>query len=347
MRSRAAVGVVVIACLALAAGACSSSAGEAEETDPSPGATDTTSPGTSETSSSPGTTETSVTTTGAAPSVDSIAAGAAPFAETPDLMVGSGDDADDAAIHPSGFVIGTSKNDEGGLEVYDLEGARLQWLQLGQTNNVDLRGRTVVASNRSDDAVDVLALEGGRLEHVRSFPLPFEPYGICLYRDTVVVTAEGGERVEQYSLAGRSLRRLGSITSQSEGCVADEERGVIYVAEEERGIWRFDADPEASPTGALVDGVGPHLDSDVEGLTLAGPFLIVSSQGDSTFAVYRDDEYVASFRITEAAEIDGAEGTDGLAAEPRLDLLVVHDAENEDGRSSNYKYVRLGDVFRG
>ncbi|MGH3092442.1 MAG: phytase, partial [Gaiellaceae bacterium] len=198
-----------------------------------------------------------------------------------------------------------------------------------------------------DDAVDILAFEGGRLEHERSFSVPFEPYGICLYRDTVVVTANEGQRVEQYSLAGRSLRRLDSITSQSEGCVADEERGVLYVAEEDRGIWRFDADPEASPAGTLVDRVGPRLDSDVEGLALAGPFLIASSQGDSTYAVYRDDEFVASFRIPETAEVDGADGTDGLAAEPGLDLLVVHDAENADGRSSNYKYVRLSDVFRG
>jgi 3-phytase len=343
MRVRASVGVV-IACLALAAGGCSSSSENAGEAEPSPGATDTTSsPATSET---PGTTETSAATTGTGPSVR-IGPTAAPFTETPDLVVGRGDDADDAAIHPSGFVIGTSKNGRGGLEVYDLDAARLQWLQLGETNNVDLRGSIVVSSNRSDDAVDILAFEGGRLEHVRSFPVPFEPYGICLYRDTVIVTANEEDRVEQYSLEGRRLRRLDSITSQSEGCVADEERGVLYVAEEDRGIWRFDADPDASPTGALVDGVGPHLDSDVEGLALAGPFLIASSQGDSTYAVYRDDEFVGSFRIPEAGEVDGADGTDGLAAEPGLDLLVVHDAENADGRSSNYKYVRLSDVFRG
>jgi 3-phytase len=348
MRVRASVGVAVIACLALTAGGCSSSSEDAGEGDPSPGATDTGPPATSETSSAPGTTETAATTTGAAPTLDSprIARAAAPFAETPDLVVGRGDDADDVAIHPSGFVIGTSKNGDGGLEVYDLDAARLQWLQLGETNNVDLRGATVVSSNRSDDAVDILVFDGGRLEYERSFPVPFEPYGICLYRDTVIVTANEEERVEQYSLAGRRLRRLASITSQSEGCVADEERGVLYVAEEDRGIWRFDADPEASPAGTLVDGVGPHLDSDVEGLALAGRFLIASSQGDSTYAVYRDDEFVASFEIPDTAEVDGADGTDGLAAEPGLDLLVVHDADNAGGRSSNYKYVRLSDVFR-
>lgn len=337
MPVRAFVGVVVVSLALTAAVGCSSPSDEADETGPAPGTT--------ETGPAPETTETASPTIPAADS-PRIAAFAAPFAETPDVVVGRGDDADDVAIHPSGFVIGVSKHADGGLEVYDLDADRLQWLQLGETNNVDLRGSTVVSSNRSDDAVDVLAFDGGSLVYERSFPVPFEPYGICLYRDTVVVTANGEGRVEQYSLAGERLRRFGDITSQAEGCVADDERGLLYVAEEERGIWRFDADADAGPTGTLVDGVGPHLEEDIEGLTLAGPFLIASSQGDATYAVYRDDEFVASFRIRATAEVDEASGTDGLAADAGLDLLVVHDAENADGRSSNYKYVRLSDVFR-
>jgi 3-phytase len=276
-----------------------------------------------------------------------IAETAAPFAETPDLVVGKGDEADDVAIHPDGYVIGVSKNSKGGLEVYDLEANRLQWVELGETNNVDLRGNMVVSSNRSNEAVDVLSFEDGELSHVRSFPVPFDPYGICLYRDTVVVTANGAADVAQYSLAGELLRRFPDIGSQSEGCVADDERGVLYVAEEEKGIWKFDAVPDASPRGTLIDGVGDHLEADVEGLTLAGPFLIASSQGDSTYAVYRKDEYIASFSIPETDEVDGTRGTDGLAADPGLDLLVVHDRKNADGRTSNYKYVRLSDIFRG
>lgn len=274
-----------------------------------------------------------------------IAEGATPFAETPDLVVGKGDDADDVAIHPAGYVIGVSKSSRGGLEVYNLQGDRLQWVQLGETNNVDLRGRTVVSSNRSENRVDVLAFSDGRLEYERSFPVPFDPYGICVFRDTVVVTATDAGRVEQYSLAGQHLRSFPDITSQAEGCVADEKRGVLYVAEEDRGIWRFEARRGASPDGTLIDGVGDHLHEDVEGLTLVGPFLIASSQGDSTYAVYRNDEYVASFRITGTDEVDETNATDGLAANAALDLLVAHDAENMGGKSSNYKFVRLSDIF--
>jgi myo-inositol-hexaphosphate 3-phosphohydrolase len=269
-----------------------------------------------------------------------------PFAETPNLTIGSGDDADDVAIHPSGYVVGTNKNDEGGLEVYDRTGRRLQWLQLGETNNVDLRGNTVVSSNRTRDGIDVLSLERGMLTLVRSFPVAFEPYGLCLYRKTVIVTANGVGRVEQYSLTGKPLRKLSAIETQSEGCVTDDARSVLYIAEEEKGIWRFAADPEASPRGTLIDTVGENLAADVEGLTFVNGHLIASSQGDSSFAVYRDDTFVATFRIAGGGNIDGAAGTDGIDANAALNLLVVHDAENEGGESSNYKYVRLSELFR-
>lgn len=296
--------------------------------------------------------ETATTTKAAPPAApllnpSRIAGGAAPFAETPDLVVGRGDEADDVAIHLDGYVIGVSKNEDGGLEVYDLAANRLQWLQLGETNNVDLRGNTVVSSNRSEERVDVLSFADGRLAYERSFPVPFDPYGICLYRDTVVVSANEAAHVEQYTLTGRHLRSFDDITSQSEGCVADEKRGLLYVAEEEKGIWKFDADPDARTNGTLIDGLGDHLEEDVEGLTMAEPFLIVSSQGNSTFAVYRRDTYVATFTIPETNEVDGATSTDGIAAEVGLDLLVVHDARNANGTTSNYKYVRLSDIFRG
>jgi 3-phytase len=270
-----------------------------------------------------------------------------PFAETPSMTIGGGDDADDIAIHPSGYVIGTNKSDEGGLEVYDRKARRLQWLQLGETNNVDLRESTVVSSNRTRDSVDVFSFEGGRLALVRSFPVSFEPYGLCLFDKTVIVTASDAGRVEQYSLTGEPLRRLSGIESQSEGCVADDARGVLYVAEEERGIWRFAADAEASPSGTLIDTVGENLAADVEGLTLVKGYLIASSQGDSRFAIYKNDKFVASFRVADRGSIDGAAGTDGIDANEALNLLVVHDSENAGGESSNYKYVRLSELLPG
>jgi 3-phytase len=268
-----------------------------------------------------------------------------PFVETPELVAGNGDAADDVALHPSGYVIGTNKDPHGGLEVYDADGDRRQWLPLGETNNVDLRGDLVVSSNRSRDSVDILAFERGRLRLLRSFPLQFDPYGICLYRDTVVVTASDQGRVEQYSLQGGFLRRLAGIETQSEGCVADDTRRVLYVAEEARGIWKFSADPNGDRNGMLIDAVDGHLAADVEGLTLVEGYLVASSQGDSTFAVYREGKFVGRFRVAGTRAVDEVTDTDGLDASLPLDLLVVHDHANPGGASSNYKFIELSDVF--
>jgi 3-phytase len=302
-------------------------------------------------SSSDGADETPAQTTASPPSPSphprSFPSTVKPFAETPNLTIGGGDDADDVAIHPSGYIIGTNKNDDGGLEVYDRKARRIQWLQLGATNNVDLRGSTVVSSNRTRDTVDVLSFKAGRLALVRSFAVPFEPYGLCLSRDTVIVTANDAGRVEQYSLMGQRLRTLSGIESQSEGCVADDARGVLYVAEEDKGIWRFAADPQASSSGTLIDTVEGNLAADVEGLTIVKGHLIASSQGDSRLVIYKDDKRVADFRIADGGGIDGAVGTDGIDASGALNLLVVHDSENEGGESSNYKFIRLSELFRG
>jgi len=83
--------------------------------------------------------------------------------------------------------------------------------------------------------------------------------------------------------------KLGSIT---EGCVADDELGFFYVAEERAGIWKFGAEPDAGETGQLVARVGENgLTADVEGLTIyyaeqGRGELIALSQGNSTYTEY-------------------------------------------------------------
>jgi 3-phytase len=106
--------------------------------------------------------------------------------------------------------------------------------------------------------------------------------------------------VEQWELSeraagvdGRRVRRF-RLGSQTEGCVAEDELGSLFLSEERQGIWRYDAEPDARGPGTLVDGThgAGHLSADVEGLTIAhvapgSGFLIASSQGDSSFRVYR------------------------------------------------------------
>jgi 3-phytase len=330
-----------------------------------------------------------------------LATTAAPIAQTEPFPAGDGDIADDVAIwadpdDPARTVLlaGSKDDDGGGIAVYDVRGRLLQFRADGKIGNVDLRadvplgGRDIVlvgANNRSDDTLALWELDPATRELT---PLPgpaiatVEPnYGFCLYRSAAsgrtyaFVTEEDGGTLQQLELtddggtfAAREVRVL-DVGSQSEGCVADDEAGVLYVAEEDVGLWRYGAEPDAGDTRRPVDTTdGDVLSADVEGVALlTGPqgtgYLLVSSQGDSTFAVYGrsgDNPYLGSFSVVDGAgidgaqniggaqDIDGAQDTDGLDvtgqhAGPGFEegLLVVHDADPEDGDMSNLKLVPL------
>jgi 3-phytase len=98
--------------------------------------------------------------------------------------------------------------------------------------------------------------------------------------------------------------------------------------------------------------------ADIEGMTIAygsgtSGYLIVSSQGDSTLAVYdrATGAFVKSFTVAGSGTVDGVSDTDGVdvvtaSAGPGFEhgLLVVHDGTNTGGTYSNLKYVPLEQV---
>ena len=303
-----------------------------------------------------------------------------------DPVPSSGDAADDAAVwvHPRdparSVVIGTDKR--GGIGVYDLGGRQLTYRKGGKPNNVDLRCgfrlgdrsvALVTAGDRERNEILVYRLDPVTRTLVDVAARPIVPgldvYGSCMYRSRatgnvfVIATSEQGE-IEQWRLfanrngfvAGERVRRF-DLGSQTEGCVADDALGRLYLAEEERGIWRYGAEPWGGTRRTLVDttGRGGHLEADVEGLTiLTGPrdtgYLVASSQGDSSFAVYRREgrnAYAGRFRIVGRGPVDAVEGTDGIAGVgaplgPRFPtgLLVVQDGDNDDG-NQNFKLMPL------
>ncbi|HEX2103687.1 MAG TPA: phytase [Solirubrobacteraceae bacterium] len=296
----------------------------------------------------------------------------------------SGDAADDAAIwvdprNPArSTIIGTDK--DGGIAVYDLRGRELQYLAHGRLNNVDLRpgfplgGRRVVlagASNRADDTILLYRVDERtrRLVAVGSFRAGVRVYGLCMYHSRrtgefyLFVDSDSGDgKVEQWHLRARGDRvaarnvRTFEVGGKAEGCVADDALGDLYIGDEDRGIWKYGAEPGTGARRTLVDSTGAdgHLKPHVEGLALAeGPgasgHLIASSQGDHTFAVYRRDgrnAYVGSFRIAAANGVDDVQVTDGIAVSTASlggrfpeGIFVAHDGRN--GRANqNYKLVR-------
>ncbi len=146
---------------------------------------------------------------------------------------------------------------------------------------------------------------------------------------------------------------VGSIT---EGCVADDHLGHFYIGEENVGIWKYGAEPDAGTARTQVDatGAGGNLVADVEGLSLyyAGEttgYLLASSQGDSRIVVYMREganAFRGKFQVDGGPGIDDVRSTDGLdvtnfplsAGFPQ-GLFTVHDGNNSGASASNVKYV--------
>jgi myo-inositol-hexaphosphate 3-phosphohydrolase len=312
----------------------------------------------------------------------------------------SGDAADDAAIwvNPSdparSTIIGTDK--VGGMAVYDLAGTQLQYRdEDARYNNVDLRTEfslgdqrvaLVAASDRTNQGGIVLysvdLATGTLADRVGTIHLSYEPYGLCMYHSRtsgkfyVFVTSRHavGPLVEQWELFdsgsgrvdARVVRRF-SLGTQTEGCVADDELGHLYLAEEDVGIWRYAAEPDEVRAPVLLDETGPagHLTADVEGLTIAyGPngtgHLLASSQGNSSYTVYRregSNEYVRTFMVKKGNEIDGTAYTDGidvtaanLGSSFPNGLFIAHDGFNTTPsgttENQNYKLIPLEYILK-
>jgi myo-inositol-hexaphosphate 3-phosphohydrolase len=137
--------------------------------------------------------------------------------------------------------------------------------------------------------------------------------------------------------------------------------------EEEVGILKFGAEPDDSDEYiTIVDyNEADFLVPDIEGLTIYyGPkktgYLLVSSQGDSTFAVLdrkNPSNYLGSFVVGDFLSIDQVNESDGLDVinvplGPRFPfgLLVVQDGANDpqnvvqddeelENNSTNFKFV--------
>lgn len=177
-----------------------------------------------------------------------------------------------------------------------------------------------------------------------------------------------------------------------EGVSVDQRSGVLYAAQEDVGLWRIQL-PLGSAKPELIDRVrdfgvhdiwdpeeeectpidpddkgfgGKLLTADAEGVDIyygqgTSGYVVVSSQGDDTFAVYRrqgSNKPVGSFQVKGVKGADDINGSDGLAitnrpvGDYREGLLVTHD-EPETGPdvdserdATNFSYVSWGDVAR-
>lgn len=312
-------------------------------------------------------------------------------AETAPVTQSKGDTADDPAIWRNprdpakSLIISTDK--KAGIAIHALDGRLLSFQPLGNLNNVDIRADVaiggknailVAASDRTDKDRPLLRLF--RLDPAKPTLVPIgmvgspegEAYGLCLHRrsdgiDAFMVHKEGV--IEQIRLdlgkpaiSGKVIRSF-DLKSRSEGCVADDRTGQLYVAEDKVALWRIDTDPDKPITPVKIADVDDvRLHKDAEGLAILpqgsdGGLLFASSQGDNSIAVFRlpDVRYVGAYRI-KGGTIDGAEDTDGIALHSGSfgtgwegGLFVAQDGKNVDQvgdkQPQNFKLVRLADIL--
>lgn len=266
-------------------------------------------------------------------------------------------------------VIGTDKNF--GIEVYSLNGERLQSIAAGRTNNVDLRrlngnsrwSAVAAASNRTANTISLFLIDKqGELLWLQDSEIATglaEPYGLCLFANDIgmqVFVNDTDGSYQQWLLdisaiderepgISAELLREFSVSSQPEGCVADDEHQRLFVGVENEGLrWVSAHHMAPARLWTIADIDGDILVADVEGMSLynigSKGFLVVSGQGNNSYAIYdrlppfnyRGSVFVADDLV---AGIDGTSDTDGLDVSSVLrtpdyphGLLVVQDGSN-------------------
>ena len=247
----------------------------------------------------------------------------------------------------------------------------------------------ITAAATADDAFSIFGVDDGEAT----------AYGLAAYTSPVdgahyvFVTQADGAQIAQLRIgdagggkAGATLVRTLALPVapgddpsdyQSEGIAIDRETGIGYVTVEgELGVLAFEAEPTGS---AFFDLVAPidfaEFVPDLEGVSIlygrrGNGAIIVSSQGDSSFAVFdrKTWDYKGSFAIGDGRRADGVEESDGLEiysgalgdAFPR-GLLIAHDGSNDPAAvfpepgdadaevqnwNTNFKYVDMRDVAK-
>ena len=301
------------------------------------------------------------------------------------------DSADDPAIwinqnnREKSTIIGTNKVK--GLSVYSLEGKLKYTYPIGKVNNVDIRYNCkffnskmdiVACSNRSYNSIDffkVDTLNGALIKlkvdnNIVPRDIVNEVYGFCLHKDIITkklyafVNSKAGTVVQYHVKEENNNLHLENVrvikmSDQTEGMVADDENSILYVGEEQKGIWKFSTNPK-NKMQIFLKQSAPNQNNivdDIEGLSIyytqnGDGYLIASSQGNFSYAVFErkgDNKYVGSFKIN-AKEIDAVEETDGIDVVniPMGDkypngFLVVQDGFNYDKdslKSQNFKIIK-------
>lgn len=306
------------------------------------------------------------------------------------------DAADDPAFwfnerDPKASVIYGS-NKKGGIYAYDLSGKTLAYHPVGEVNNIDVRSKINLGSdqldilggsNRSNNSIYIMSIDtAGTMSHLGSLEIDTafidEVYGFCLAKTSddkglAIVNGKNGQ-IAAYSLDLHSevlsftKEFEWKLKTQPEGMVVDDRNGLLYVGEEQTGIWKMTMEKESIPSliSVSTQAENDQISYDIEGLSIyrmdnpwhpAG-VLIASIQGSFSYAIFdlsEQNNYIGSFKIMDSDLIDGVEETDGLEVVNYAisdiypqGMLIVQDGfniENGEAASQNFKIVDMRDIL--
>lgn len=239
-------------------------------------------------------------------------------------------DTDDPAIwiNPAdpaqSLVIGTDKDTDGGVFVFDLSGKIVNKVTgLKRPNNVDL----VYGMLLNGKATDVFVATERETNKIRIYTLPgltpvdkggiavFEneqersPMGIALYTrisDKSIYamvgrkSGPGGTYLWQYkleddgtgSVKATLVRKFGNYSGKKEieAIAVDNETGYVYYSDEQFGVHKYYADPDSGNTEITVFGQTDFA-NDIEGISIykhpdGTGYILVSNQQANSFVVY-------------------------------------------------------------
>ncbi len=228
------------------------------------------------------------------------------------------------------LILGTDKNTDGALYVFGLDGKIIEQKtvrNLKRPNNVDIEYGLMLQGKPTDIAV-VTEREANR---IRVFRLPEmdaidsggievfagetqrEPMGIACYKRPAdgaifaIVSRKSGPTAGGYlwqyrleddgsgRVKGVKVREFGLFSGKKEieAVAVDDPLGYVYYADEQVGVRKYAADPDASKANdelALFANEG--FSADQEGISVyqvndGTGYIIVSDQGANTYHIYR------------------------------------------------------------
>lgn len=271
-------------------------------------------------------------------------------------------DTDDPAIwiNPKdatkSIIIGTDKDTDGGIYAYDLDGKIIKkTIVLKRPNNVDIAYGILIDGKKTDIAVtteretnklrifslpDLTPIDNGGIDVFTGEALR-DPMGISLYtrkKDNAIFAIVGrktgpdGTYLWQYLLSdngngavkGEVVRKFGSFSGKKEieAIAVDNELGYIYYCDEQFGVKKYLADPEAKDDKELALFGQKDFKADNEGIAIYKTgaktgYILISNQQANTFMVYdregfngnRNDHRLLAEIPTSTIECDGADVT--------------------------------------